>query len=169
MPYGKGKNYKGRARQFTNVEELKTQQANEMKWREKKNVSSSEEDSSDEDVKNEPLIQTNNPNYVSNKVKKISSLVDAGDEVKPEMSRRQREEINRQEATRRYQQLHAQGKTDEARADLARLAIIRKEREAAAEKRRLAKQEQEDRQKAAKEASLSAIKTNRGGGRNRKK
>ena len=31
--------------------------------------------------------------------------------------------------------MHAEGKTDEARADLARLAIIRKQREEAAKKR----------------------------------
>ena len=33
------------------------------------------------------------------------------------------------------QKLHAEGKTEEARADLARLAIIRKQREEAAKKR----------------------------------
>ena len=51
------------------------------------------------------------------------------------MSRREREEIEKQKAKERYQKLHAQGKTEEARADLARLAIIRKQREDAAKKR----------------------------------
>lgn len=46
-----------------------------------------------------------------------------------------REEIEKQQAKARYQQLHMEGKTDEARADLARLAIIRKQREDAAKKR----------------------------------
>ena len=56
-------------------------------------------------------------------------------EEKPQLSRREREEIEKQRAKARYQKLHAEGKTDEARADLARLAIIRKQREEAAKKR----------------------------------
>ena len=56
-------------------------------------------------------------------------------EAKPELSRREREEIEKQKAREHYQRLHAQGKTDEARADLARLAIIRQQREDAAKKR----------------------------------
>jgi Casein kinase substrate phosphoprotein PP28 len=43
----------------------------------------------------------------------------------PVLSRREREEIEKERARANYQRLHAQGKTDEARADLARLAIIR--------------------------------------------
>ena len=46
-----------------------------------------------------------------------------------------REELEKQEARRRYQQMHLAGKTDEAQADLARLAIIRKQREEAARKK----------------------------------
>jgi len=174
MPYGKGKgSHKGRARKFTSVDELKSQQADENKWRSKKqddSDDSSDESSSDEEgVKGEPVIAVQNPNHVVNKVKKISQLGDL-DQAKPELSRREKEEIQKQEATRRYQALHAQGKTDEARADLARLAIIRKEREAAAERRKLEKQEAEDRQRASKEASLNAIKSGgRAGGRTRRK
>lgn len=39
---------------------------------------------------------------------------------KPQLSRREREEIERQRAKAHYQKLHAEGKTEEARADLAR-------------------------------------------------
>lgn len=46
-----------------------------------------------------------------------------------------REELEKQQARVRYQELHQQGKTEEAQADLARLAIIRKKREEAAKKR----------------------------------
>jgi hypothetical protein len=46
-----------------------------------------------------------------------------------------REEIEKQQAKANYQKMHIAGKTDEARADLARLAIIRKQREEAAKKR----------------------------------
>jgi len=159
MPYGRGKNLKGRQRKFTNVDELKSQTADDNKWREKNDSSSDSSSSEEEDEKG--VIDVNNPNRVVNKSMKLSQLDSL---PKPEMSRREKEAHQKQEAKRRYEALHAQGKTDEARADLARLAIIRKEREAAAEKRRLDKLEQEERQKAAKEASLSAIKSGAGGG-----
>ena len=46
-----------------------------------------------------------------------------------------REAIEKEQARQRYEKLHAEGKTDEARADLARLAIIKKQREEAARKK----------------------------------
>jgi hypothetical protein len=46
-----------------------------------------------------------------------------------ELSRREREALAAQQAKERYMRLHEQGKTDEAKADLARLALIRKKRE----------------------------------------
>lgn len=46
-----------------------------------------------------------------------------------------REELEKQQAKERYQKMHIAGKTEEARADLARLALIRKQREDAAKKR----------------------------------
>ena len=46
-----------------------------------------------------------------------------------------REEIARQQNIMRERKLQAEGKTDQARSDLARLAIIRKQREDAARKR----------------------------------
>lgn len=47
-----------------------------------------------------------------------------------ELSRREREAIEAQQARERYQKLHEAGKTDEAKADLARLKLIREKREA---------------------------------------
>lgn len=132
MPRGK-KNLKGRAKKFTSVEELESQRQQEQNWRSNADGESSEDESSSEDEKSE-IIQTNNPNRVVNKEKKLSQLDDITSTT-TELSRKEREEIQRQEAARRYQQLHAQGKTDEARADLARLAIVRKQREEAARKR----------------------------------
>lgn len=52
-----------------------------------------------------------------------------------ELTRKQREEIDKAAAQRRYQELHKQGKTDEAKADLARLEEVKKRREEAAKKR----------------------------------
>jgi hypothetical protein len=60
------------------------------------------------------------------------------------LSRREREEAEKAEARARYMKLHQAGKTDQARADLARLAIVRQQREEAArqkEAERLAKEE----------------------------
>lgn len=56
--------------------------------------------------------------------------------------------MEKQRAREAYQRLHAQGKTDQARADLARLAIIKQQREDAAKRR--------DEEKKAKEAELKA-------------
>ena len=46
-----------------------------------------------------------------------------------------REEIARQRNAARQRKLQEEGKTDQARADLARLAVIKKQREEAAKKR----------------------------------
>lgn len=46
-----------------------------------------------------------------------------------------REEIARQRNVARQRKLQEEGKTDQARADLARLAVIKKQREDAAKKR----------------------------------
>lgn len=54
---------------------------------------------------------------------------------KAELSRREREEIEKQRSQANYQKLHAEGKTDQARADLARLAIIKQHRAEAAARR----------------------------------
>lgn len=46
-----------------------------------------------------------------------------------------REELEKQRKKLHYQKLQAEGKTEEARADLARLAIIKQQRAEAAKKR----------------------------------
>lgn len=53
-----------------------------------------------------------------------------------ELTRREREAKEKQEAKERYLKLHREGKTDEAKSDLARLQKIRQEREQAAAKRK---------------------------------
>merc|ERR1711874_857613 len=99
-------------------------------------------------------IDIENPNRVKQKTKKVSAL--DTEAAKPQLSRREREEVEKQKAKAHYQKLHAAGKTEEARADLARLAIIRKQREEAAAKREsdakakeeASKQKQQERNKA---------------------
>lgn len=178
MPRGKYTNHKGRNRHFTNPEEIEEQmkrEEKERKWREQRGDDSSSEedeekskggkgdsessDSSEEDSEEEAkakgvenLIQVENPNRIQKKAKKLSSLNETvKTSSKPELSRREREELEKQRAQANYQRLHAEGKTDEARADLARLAIIKQQREEAAKRR-----EEERRQKEAAKQSKTA-------------
>ncbi|XP_054815975.1 uncharacterized protein LOC129315871 [Prosopis cineraria] len=98
------------------------------------------EESEGEEVEEEPerrkgtegLIEIENPNLA--KVKNVKAK-DVDAERKTELSRREREEIEKQKAHERYMRLQEQGKTDQARKDLERLAIIRQQRAQAAKKR----------------------------------
>lgn len=54
-----------------------------------------------------------------------------------------REQLDAERAQAHYQKLHAAGKTDEARADLARLQIIKQQREEAAKRREDEKKKKE--------------------------
>ncbi|KAG8735281.1 hypothetical protein FRC10_010771 [Ceratobasidium sp. 414] len=82
-----------------------------------------------------------NPNHVRMKNLSISDI-----SAPRELTRREREAKEAKEAKEKYWKLHQAGKTDQARTDLARLAAIRKQREAAAAQR---KQEAEGESKAA--------------------
>mmetsp|Transcript_15176 Transcript_15176/g.26008 ORF Transcript_15176/g.26008 Transcript_15176/m.26008 type:complete len:217 (-) Transcript_15176:802-1452(-) len=98
---------------------------------------SSDEEESDEEESDKRkgvsgLIDIQNPNRAAKKFIKASDLDPT---AKPELSRREREEIEKQRAKEAYMKLHLAGKTDEAKADLSRLAAIRKEREEAQKKR----------------------------------
>lgn len=142
MPKGKYVNHKGRSRHFTSPEELQRaeDEASEKSDEESENESGSgsddSESSEDENAKGKgvsKLIEIENPNRVKKKaVVKVSAVEE---EAKPELTRREREEIQKQKARAQYQKMHEQGKTAQARADLARLAIIRQQRADAAAKR----------------------------------
>ncbi|KAK2876534.1 hypothetical protein QQF64_004665 [Cirrhinus molitorella] len=150
MPRGGKKGHKGRGKQFSNPEEIDRQmkaqremEANEGAER-GSSSESEEETSSDEDQPKrkgvEGLIEIENPNRISQKSKKVVEI----DVNEPkELSRREREEIEKQKAKERYMKLHLEGKTEQARADLARLAIIKKQREDAAKKREELRKEKE--------------------------
>uniref|UniRef100_W5MBU4 Pdgfa associated protein 1b n=3 Tax=Lepisosteus oculatus TaxID=7918 RepID=W5MBU4_LEPOC len=98
----------------------------------------------------EGLIEIENPNRVVQKVKKVTQLEL---EQPKQLSRREREEIEKQKAKERYMKMHLAGKTEQAKADLARLAIIRKQREDAARKK-----EDERKAKEAVTAAAAAAK-----------
>ncbi|KAH6773655.1 28 kDa heat/acid-stable phosphoprotein-like protein [Perilla frutescens var. hirtella] len=107
----------------------------------------SEEESDDEPEKakgTQGVIQIENPNLVKPKNLKAR---DVDLEKTTELSRREREEIEKQKAHERYMRLQEQGKTEQAKKDLERLALIRQERAEAAKKR--------EEEKAAKEQKKS--------------
>lgn len=148
MPRGGKKGHKGRSKQFSNPEEIERQMRVQREMEENGGVereSSSEESSSEDEVSQkrsgvQGLIEIENPNRVAQKSKKAA---DVDVEEPKELSRREREEIEKQKAKERYMKLHLEGKTDQARADLARLAIVKKQREEAAKKRDELRKEKE--------------------------
>lgn len=156
MPKGGRKGgHKGRVRQYTSPEEIDAQIKAEHEkaleaeleegglgtaddpTKEKKN-SSDESDDDDDDGHQakrkgvEGIIDIENPNRAAQASKKVTQVDLEGPR---ELSRREREEIEKQKAKERYMKMHLAGKTDQAKADLARLAIIRKQREEAAKKK----------------------------------
>lgn len=103
---------------------------------------SEEEESEDDDAPKgvHSLIEIENPNRVQKKSNQKVTVLDgpsssAAPPVVPELSRREREELERQKRQANYEKAHAEGKTEQARADLARLAIIKQRREEAAKMR----------------------------------
>ncbi|KAI0118048.1 hypothetical protein F4776DRAFT_634942 [Hypoxylon sp. NC0597] len=66
------------------------------------------------------------------------------------MSRKERESMEAAQAKERYRKLHEAGKTDEAKADLARLRLIREKREAEAARKQAEREEREAQEKARK-------------------
>lgn len=139
----------------TDSEEEEEEEQKEQKSSGSEESSSEEESGSEEEAKEQKakgvsnLIETQNPNRVVAKPKKVSTLsVAASSGGKPQLSRREREEIEKQRATAHYRKMHAEGKTEEARADLARLALIRQQREEAAKKK-------EEERKAKEEAAAA--------------
>uniref|UniRef100_UPI003AB039AF pdgfa associated protein 1b n=1 Tax=Centroberyx gerrardi TaxID=166262 RepID=UPI003AB039AF len=166
---GKKGGHKGRMRTYTSPEEIDAQMKAEKERKrqeqeqeevggaaqndvaEEKLPGSGSDDSDDEGSQRrggvEGLIEIENPNRVAQKSKKVAQI--ELDEPK-QLSRREREEIEKQKAKERYMKMHLAGKTDQAKADLARLAIIKKQREEAAKKK--------EEEKKAKEAAAAAAK-----------
>ncbi|XP_024366616.1 uncharacterized protein [Physcomitrium patens] len=87
------------------------------------------------------VIEIQNPNLVKPKNVKAKDV----DMDRPaELSRREREELEKQRAHERYLKLQEQGKTEQSKKDLERLQLIRQQRLEAAKKR--------EEEKAAKDA-----------------
>lgn len=77
-----------------------------------------------------------------------------------QLSRREREALQAQQAKERYQKLHEAGKTDEAKADLARLALIREKRAQEAARKQAETEELEE-QARIKKAEIEAREAKR--------
>ncbi|KZS89393.1 hypothetical protein SISNIDRAFT_469419 [Sistotremastrum niveocremeum HHB9708] len=118
----------------------------------KKPKQGTQSDKTGDGEKDEDEEELINPNHQPVKNKKVGDL---GAPV--QLSRREREQKEKQEAKERYWKLHLAGKTDQAKADLARLAAIRKEREEAAAKRKA----EQDAKQAEVDAKLKAQKEKR--------
>lgn len=73
---------------------------------------SSDEEGAEEKKKGvEGLIEIENPNRAAPKAKKTTEALDT--EKAPELSRREREEIQKQKARAHYEKMHAAGRTDQ--------------------------------------------------------
>lgn len=66
---------------------------------------------------------------------KVSDLSNADADAPRQLSRREKEALEKERARDHYWKMQMEGKTDQARADMARLAIIRRQREEAARKK----------------------------------
>ncbi|POR34888.1 Uncharacterized protein TPAR_04892 [Tolypocladium paradoxum] len=78
----------------------------------------------------------------------VEDITDGVKNIKAPASRREREAVEAAAAKERYMRLQAQGKTDEAKADLARLKLIREQRAAESARRQAEKEEKEEQEKA---------------------
>ncbi|KAJ8254268.1 hypothetical protein COCON_G00208800 [Conger conger] len=153
MPKGGRKGgHKGRMRTYTSPEEIDAQ----MKAEKERKKQEEEEGAALNDCQVEEKLRRPSPTPKTamrtglrreKKTKKVTELELEGPQP---LSRREREEIEKQKAKERYMKMHLAGKTDQAKADLARLAIIKKQREDAARKK--------EEERKAKEAAAAAAK-----------
>ncbi|XP_074308059.1 uncharacterized protein LOC141642960 [Silene latifolia] len=154
---GRGK-FKGKPtgrRQFSTVEDMRSGESSRPRTFRQKEAEEEEEEEvdeveseedSDEDSQQktkgtEGIIEIENPNLVKAKNVKAKNI---DLDKTTELSRREREELEKQRAHERYMKLQEQGKTDQAKKDLERLKLIREQRAEAAKKR--------EEEKAAKDA-----------------
>ncbi|GMJ11424.1 MUtant, Snc1-Enhancing, 7 [Hibiscus trionum] len=142
---GRGK-FKGKPtghRHFSTPEELRAGSSARPRSFRKEEAEVEEEveqEESEEEIEEESekrkgtqgLIEIENPNLAKPKNVKAKDI-DMGKTT--ELSRREREEIEKQKAHERYMKLQEQGKTEQSKKDLERLAMIRQQRAEAAKKR----------------------------------
>lgn len=139
----------GRQRRFSATEDLipftfsKPEAEEEFAEESEEEVSSEEEERQEEKKKGvEGIIEIENPNLA--KPKKMLKARDIDIEKTSELSRREREEIEKQRSRERYTKLQEQGKTEQEKKDLERLSLVRQQRAEAAKKREEEKSAKEE-------------------------
>ncbi|PNY24400.1 Uncharacterized protein TCAP_05666 [Tolypocladium capitatum] len=117
--------------------------------------SSDEEDSDEDEDEDEDMPANPNHSKAARTMAQsggadedVEEIVDGVKNIKAPASRREREAVEAAAAKERYMKLQAQGKTDEAKADLARLKLIREQRAAESARRQAEKEEREEQEKA---------------------
>lgn len=105
--------------------------------------SSSEESESEDDMPANPNHSKAARNQAAAPPRSVEEVAEGVKNMKvtpkkpQEMSRKEKEALAAQQARERYQKLHLEGKTDEAKADMARLKEIRAKREAEAARKQV--------------------------------
>lgn len=127
-------------------------------------------DGDDSDDSDDATPAPANPNHSKaarnqTKVVPTKAVDDAAEGVKAlkvggTPSRRERESMEAAQAKERYRKMHEAGKTDEAKADMARLKLIREKRDAEAARKQAEKEEREA-QEAAKKKEIDAKEAKR--------
>lgn len=127
--------HKGQARQFTDEDDLEREVATIQRRNDSDSDSDSDSSGSEGEktTKKEPIIETSNLNRDNKTAQHIKASA-LSTTAKPELSRREREAIEKERKRKQHQEAYASGKTAEAKAELAKLAKIRAEREAAAKR-----------------------------------
>ncbi|KAL2108747.1 hypothetical protein VUR80DRAFT_3402 [Thermomyces stellatus] len=121
---------------------------------------------SDDDDSEDDGPMPANPNHSKAARDMVGEVTDRVEKMGVGGNRRERESAEAAAAREKYRMLHEQGKTEEAKADLARLKVIREQREAERARKQAEKEEKEAEaaaRKAEREAKLAAINAKKGG------
>ncbi|POM60059.1 hypothetical protein PHPALM_31127 [Phytophthora palmivora] len=100
------------------------------------------------------IAKTQNPN-AKKKANKVMKAKDMDDNAAPQqLSRREREAIEKERAAAYYMKKHLAGETDEAKKDLARLAEVKRRREEAEQRKKEEEAAAAEREKAKKKVEV---------------
>ncbi|KAF4806976.1 28 kDa heat- and acid-stable phosphoprotein [Colletotrichum siamense] len=114
---------------------------------------SDSEEESDDDMPANPNHSKAARNQTKAPPKEVEEATEGVKKLAVANNRKERESMEAALAKERYRKLHEAGKTDEAKADMARLRLIREQRAADAARREAEKEEREA-QEAAKRAEI---------------
>ncbi|KAF4822182.1 28 kDa heat- and acid-stable phosphoprotein [Colletotrichum tropicale] len=114
---------------------------------------SESEEESDDDMPANPNHSKAARNQTKAPPKEVEEATEGVKKLAVANNRKERESMEAALAKERYRKLHEAGKTDEAKADMARLRLIREQRAADAARREAEKEEREA-QEAAKRAEI---------------